>query len=232
MRADQFKTKGWKRPWFRYYAETLHDPKVLRLQDHAFRAWINLLCVACSSDGVLPGMADLACHLRMEEASVERILADLVEAGLIDVLSSDNGRSVVFAMHNWQGRQFNWDSADPTSKERSKRYRQKKSKKTVTVASRSRHGASRMRHGENATEFCSVSESVSVSSTSLAAREDAYHDEGGSAEVGAGIHPTHGKPTCLMAPGEDHVRLYGAGRFGDDVPEWLVTSDELDEVPQ
>lgn len=196
MRADQFKTKGWKRPWFRYYAETLHDPKVLRLQDHAFRAWINLLCVACSSDGVLPGMADLACHLRMEEASVERILADLVEAGLIDVLSSDNGRSVVFAMHNWQGRQFNWDSADPTSKERSKRYRQKKSKKTVTVASRSRHGASRMRHGENATEFCSVSESVSVSSTSLAAKEDAYQDEGVSAEVGTGLHPTHGKPTC------------------------------------
>ena len=196
MRADQFKTKGWKRPWFRYYAETLHDPKVLRLQDHAFRAWVNMLCVSCHNDGVLPGMADLACHLRMEEASVERILADLVEAGLVDVLPSDNERSVVFAMHNWQGRQSRWDSADPTAKERSKRYRQKKPKNTVTDASRSRHGASRMRHGENATCFRSISTSTSTSSTSLAAREDAYHDEGVSAEVGAGLHPTHGKPTC------------------------------------
>lgn len=203
-KSSQFKTKGWKRPWFRYYAETLHDPKVLRLQDHAFRAWINLLCVACSSDGVLPGTTDLACHLRMEEASVERILADLVEAGLIDVLPSDNERSVVFAMHNWQGRQSRWDSADPTAKERSKRYRQKKPKKAVTDASRMRHGESRMRHGENATEFCSVSSSSTEGKKNHHACCETVvtQDEGGDVGRGDSDRQIHGKPTCSTKDGD------------------------------
>ena len=46
--------------WFRFYAEVLHDPKVQRLSDSLFRAWIGVLCVACKYGGTLPGREDLA----------------------------------------------------------------------------------------------------------------------------------------------------------------------------
>ena len=50
--------------WFRLYDAVLDDPKVQRLPDRIFKAWINLLCLASRHGGTLPPVDDVAFALR------------------------------------------------------------------------------------------------------------------------------------------------------------------------
>src|SRR5437868_1323774 len=102
--------------WFRFYDDAINDPKILRLTDANFRAWVTLLCLASKNDGVLPSTNDIALVLRMKPAKVAEWLAMLTAAGLID---NDNG---LFRPHNWDKRQFKSD----VSNERVKQHRQRK----------------------------------------------------------------------------------------------------------
>jgi len=105
--------------WFRFYDEALDDPKVQRLSPHLFRVWINLLCLASKADGVLPCTADIAFRLRMSETDARSALDDLILAELLDVCPDGKLRP-----HNWSGRQC----ASDTSKERTRKWREKKNK--------------------------------------------------------------------------------------------------------
>lgn len=101
--------------WFRFYDDTVNDPKIIDLSDELFRAWVNLLCIAAKNDGVLPEIKHVALVLRVKQPKAAALMTKLVGAGLLD---NHNG---VFAPHNWQGRQFKSDDSGP----RVKRHREK-----------------------------------------------------------------------------------------------------------
>ncbi len=88
--------------WFRFYDEVLDDPKCQRLPPVLFKHWVNLLCLASREPnrGALPSVKDVSFGLRLSEAKIRSILADLVTAGLIDVC--DDG---TFRPHGWDKRQ-------------------------------------------------------------------------------------------------------------------------------
>lgn len=105
--------------WFRLYAETLHDPKVLRLNDRQFRAWIGMLCMAADNSGSIPDSWSVACHLRMQPQDADDIITDLIEARLVDIMPDGTMRP-----HSWDKRQFVSDvSTNRVRKHREKRQR-------------------------------------------------------------------------------------------------------------
>lgn len=109
--------------WFRFYDDTVNDPKVQKLPPDIFKTWVNLLCIASKYDGKLPALSDIAFTLRMPEDKIESRINHLIEAGLLD--DSDAG----MIPHNWNGRQYNSDSAA----ERMRKYRERNKKKEVTA---------------------------------------------------------------------------------------------------
>ena len=113
--ADDYKIMALQEqlPWLRLYVSVLNCPKVQRLPAPLFKHWINLLCVARSQDGILPGIADIAFALRIDVAEAETVVARLVDACLIDRTESG------FMPHNWRIRQYRSDS----STERVRRHR-------------------------------------------------------------------------------------------------------------
>lgn len=110
--------------WFRYYDDSVNDPKVQRLPDAIFKAWVNLLCLASKNGGVLPSVADCAYALRLDERKMQSILEQLSECGLFD--ESEDG----LKPHNWDGRQYKSD----VSTNRVKRFRDKKRNVSVNVS--------------------------------------------------------------------------------------------------
>jgi hypothetical protein len=110
--------------WFRYYAETLEDPKVQRLPEALFKTWVNLLCLASRCEGVIPKLADVAFALRLSERECARRMLALRDCGLLE-----NKDETCFP-HNWNGRQFKSDDAN----ERVKRYRQRNKKQESNVS--------------------------------------------------------------------------------------------------
>lgn len=102
--------------WFRFYDCALDDPKVQRLPDRLFKAWVNLLCLASRNAGRLPDLPDVAFALRMSDEDAIDIINDLAAAELID--GDDDG----YFPHNWKGRQFSSDN-DETAAERKRKQR-------------------------------------------------------------------------------------------------------------
>jgi hypothetical protein len=101
--------------WFRFYIEVLDDPKVQKLPPHLFKAWVNVLCIAGSNDGVLPGIDDIAFRLRSSVHDAQTQIDELIGLGLIDIR-----RDKKLEPHNWMKRQFVSDS----STERVRKFRQ------------------------------------------------------------------------------------------------------------
>jgi hypothetical protein len=101
-------------PWFRFYHAVLDDPKVQRLPDRLFKAWVNLLCLASRHGGRLPPIGDVAFALRVAEGEAAEIVTALAGAALID------REGETFRIHNWDGRQF---QSDGGGAERSRRFR-------------------------------------------------------------------------------------------------------------
>lgn len=106
--------------WFRFYTETLHDPKVRKLPDDLFRAWINLLCVAAKNGGALPEMEEVADELRLTVTDALTVTEALQNLGFINAVT--NQHATTFKMNGWEKRQYVSD----TSAERMRRYRQRK----------------------------------------------------------------------------------------------------------
>jgi hypothetical protein len=102
--------------WLRFYVSTLDNPKVQRLPDALFRAWVNLLCVARKHDGLIPGnVDDVAFALRSTAGKVQAAITKLVEARLLE--PADDG----WRPHDWDEHQYTSDS----SAARVKRHREK-----------------------------------------------------------------------------------------------------------
>ena len=75
--------------WFRYHTTALNHPKVQRLPPHLFKFWVNILCVASTHDGVLPGTEDLAYMLRRRSGDVRRDVAALLARRLLDTVDGN-----------------------------------------------------------------------------------------------------------------------------------------------
>ena len=102
--------------WFRFYAEALDDPKILRLSDREYRMWTQILCVASRHGGKLPDIRELAQALRVRADYAQLWRQRLASYGLIDELEGS------YIPHNWAGRQFQSD----TSAERTRVYKERK----------------------------------------------------------------------------------------------------------
>jgi len=99
--------------WFRMYAEVVDDPKVQQLPDKLFKIWVNLLCVATRSGGVLPSYDDVAFKLRITPAKAKEHVETFLKRALFD--RTEGG----IAPHNWNARQYKSD----VSTDRVKRFR-------------------------------------------------------------------------------------------------------------
>lgn len=102
--------------WFRFYAEALRNPKVLRLSDKDFRLWIRLLAVASENDGHIAPLEDLKLVLAMRLDHLQGGVDRLISGGLIDALADG------YEPHGWAKFQFKSD----TSTERVHKHREKR----------------------------------------------------------------------------------------------------------
>jgi hypothetical protein len=105
--------------WFRFYGDAINDPKILKLPEVTRWRWTALLSAASKNEGVVPAVDDLALMLRLTMQQTLELITTLERAKLID--KTEGG----YVPHNWGGRQYVTDVADPTSASRSKRYRKR-----------------------------------------------------------------------------------------------------------
>lgn len=111
--------------WFRFYDAVLDDPKVQRLSDPLFRAWVNLMCLASRGGGQFSDNLDeISFALRVSPAQASKLIEGLTKAGLLEHIDER------FEPHNWNERQFKSD----VSTERVKRFRQRSTKRSETVS--------------------------------------------------------------------------------------------------
>jgi hypothetical protein len=104
--------------WFRFYGDSLNDPKVQSLDGDTFKAWVNILCVASKNDGRLPPISELSFLLRCDDNACLTLVERLLNATLIDrVNGGANGWG--YAPHGWDKRQYKSD----VSTDRVKRFR-------------------------------------------------------------------------------------------------------------
>lgn len=111
--------------WFRFHSATLDNPKIQGLSAVDFRNWVNLMCTACPTDGVLPKIPALAFRLRISEYQAGRLVERMVSLALVDRV--EDGKH---AIHDWS----EWQYRSDVSTERVRRYRQQKRDGTGNVS--------------------------------------------------------------------------------------------------
>lgn len=95
--------------WFRFYADAMRNPKVLRLSDFEFRLWMRLLAVASENSGHIPPVDDLKHMLNIRLDNLLRGLNALVTGALID---PDDGVGCGYVPHNWNKFQYKSDTSN------------------------------------------------------------------------------------------------------------------------
>ena len=117
--------------WFRMYASLVDSIKVGPLPHASFRAYVELLCLACEKESAgRTGVTkdSIAWRLR-RDASCD--VTALVTAGLVTV-----GRDGEYVIVDWDARQMRSD----TSAERTRAYRDRKAKINKGIDAGDRHG--------------------------------------------------------------------------------------------
>lgn len=118
--------------WFPLWNEVLLSRKIQSLPAESFKAWINLLCLACKRDdgGVLPCIEDIAFALRLDEERTREILDQLVTRGLIE---RDKD---ALKIHDWE----DWQLPSYNSTERVRKHRERTKKQAATSEQPSGNG--------------------------------------------------------------------------------------------
>ena len=102
--------------WFRFYADAMRNPKVLRLSDSDFRLWVKLLAVASENDGKIAPADDLKMVLGVRLDYLKGGLKRLISGGLVDPLRHG------YEPHGWAKFQYKSDvSTGRVHKHRAKR---------------------------------------------------------------------------------------------------------------
>jgi hypothetical protein len=88
------------------------------------RRWDYVCLLALAGDhdnGILPSIPAMACELRHSHERMSDIIAQFIDAGLVDIVSR-YGEVLTLQPHNWTGRQYQSDtSTDRVRKHRSER---------------------------------------------------------------------------------------------------------------
>lgn len=102
--------------WWRAWAESAHDPKLVELPGELFKHWYRLLCLRCvDASGATPRTAARWLGVRHAKRAGE-ILEELHRRHLLDLV---DGR---YFPHNWEKRQY----LEGSSTERTRRSRERK----------------------------------------------------------------------------------------------------------
>lgn len=102
--------------WFRLYNEIIDDPKIAKLSDFSFSAFIKLMAFCSDRDnaGVISdSLQDVCWRLRMRPEKLRIAISDLEKA---EIIKREDGRLVLI---NWEKRQFKSDDI----KQRVRRFR-------------------------------------------------------------------------------------------------------------
>jgi hypothetical protein len=102
--------------WVRLYVDLVNHPEAQSLSLRAFKTMVNAWCIAGTTGGDLPALAELAWLLRIPLGEAEEDLRELERAGLIE------RKGDVYRPHNWDSRQ----AKGVSSAERTRRWREKK----------------------------------------------------------------------------------------------------------
>lgn len=114
--------------WFRYYTATLESRKIQDLPPVLFKAWVNLLCIARTHDGVLPPLAEISFKLRCSTKQAALWIFELQKRFLID----EDPVSKLLMPHDWREHQYVSDNVY----ERVKKHRAKQAEATKGNVSR------------------------------------------------------------------------------------------------
>lgn len=88
-------------PWFRFYAEFLHDPKVRVMSDQDQLRLVLLFCLRCNGNVTLQDK-HVTFSLRISDSEWQQTKAVFVESGFIDLANN---------VLNWDKRQYISDSS-------------------------------------------------------------------------------------------------------------------------
>ena len=116
-------------PWIKLYRTSLHNPKLVLLSDRQHRVWFSCLVMADDS-GKLPGIREIACHIRMTIPDAEQSICDLIEAGLVDI-ETPGAAARSLRMHDWTA----YQSITAVSTDRVRKFRNKNNTATNETVS-------------------------------------------------------------------------------------------------
>jgi len=114
-----------RQPWLRLYTAILDSPKLQLLPDRLFRLVINLWCLAKETDGILPHPTDCAFRLRLPCGKF-----DAMFEGVKHLFDEVDGR---FRPHDWDEHQYAGDAVRDSSRDRTRRWRDKQRDGDVTL---------------------------------------------------------------------------------------------------
>lgn len=111
--------------WIKLYLEMLDDPKVARLNDGAYRRFVECLLIAGEedADGLLPAIEDMAWRLRVDATALAQDLSRLAIGELIELTQTENG-------DRWLVSAFAERQAPSTGAQRVREHRKRKRKVT------------------------------------------------------------------------------------------------------
>jgi hypothetical protein len=109
--------------WIKLYHEMLDDPKVARLNDSAYRLFIECLLLAgeINEDGLLPPVEDMAWRLHKSEVGLPDDMTHLALAGLVEIVQHETG-------DRWLVTKFSERQAPSPAAQRMAKYRERKRK--------------------------------------------------------------------------------------------------------
>lgn len=164
-----------KYPWFRVYTELRTDSKMEFLDDHQFRIWMNLLCMAAesktrgmviASDGKPYPISVLSKALRTVDRKLKAALALFERLDMVEI--TDDG----IAIKHFLDRQYDKPSDMPNrTAERKQKSRQNKEESHANVTPLSResheekHGESRESHANVTTHNTDTDTDIYITTT-------------------------------------------------------------------
>lgn len=106
--------------WFRFYHDSIFDPKIQTLPGDLYKAWCNILCLASKHKkrGLIPPVSTISFHLRISEDQTQSILDELHQRKLIDKTREG------YHAHDWN----EWQTSTSANAARQKRYRERHKK--------------------------------------------------------------------------------------------------------
>jgi len=109
--------------WIKLYHEMLDDAKVARLNDSAYRRFIECMLLAgeLNEQGFLPPLEDMAWRLRTSETSLDDDMTRLALGGLVERKAHEDGE-------RWFITKFAERQAPSTSAQRVREFRKRKRK--------------------------------------------------------------------------------------------------------